>query len=215
MKGRLKTGCYIGILFLLTGCAGLRNPINLYNAQEYHSAAEQAEQNGDLLLAREYYHRALLNAQWGNAPKAGVSMATYNLGRIRGYLCEYIEAEKLLKEALKLQEEVPIADDPDHGILSMRLFELARFYYDFGHNEQAIPYWERGIPLAEKVDIETSDPIAYANVLDEYAVSLKKTNQPDKADTIKTKADEIRSRNPGKEATFIPRWYNQKCGAVK
>ena len=208
MDRKYKKFLLFGFLILLPGCA---YPINRYNAQKYHESGLWAEQKGDYQLAKQNYSRALLNAEWGHSPISGKSMVTYNLGRVTGYLCEFEEAERLLLEALSLQQKVPLADDPDHTILSMRYFELGRFYYDYGYYDQAILYLEKGIPIAEKLDIEKSDPIAFAYILDEYEVALRETNQINKAESIKTKSAEIRRVNSGKYPIFVPKRYNQNC----
>ena len=95
----MKKLVVISLVFVLAGCA---TAINRKNAENYHQAGLQAEWNGNLELAERNFYRALVNARSGNSPKKGISMATYNLGRVKGYLCKHKEAEDLLLEALKL-----------------------------------------------------------------------------------------------------------------
>jgi len=148
-------------LCYLVGCAA---HINKKNAEKYHEWGTQAEQKGDFKLAKQNYSRALINARMGNSPKSGISMVTYNLGRVTGYLCDYEESEKLLLDSLRLEEE---AIGPESGLTSMRLLELARLNYDQGHFQKAIPYFSRGVSIVEKLDIENSDPIGFSDVLAE------------------------------------------------
>ncbi len=209
MKKNYRVYWLIGLLILSTGC--IAAPINRYNAALYHDQGLLAEKNDDFLAAKKCYDRALMYMRMGSAPKAGISMGAYNLGRVAGYLCDFDIAEQLLLESLRLQEAVPSSDDPDHAILSMRFFEIARFYYDLGRYKEAIPYLERGIPIAESLDVESIDPIAYANVLDEYVIALKQTNDFDRAQEIEAKAGKIRSSHAGQNPVLIPRRYNQNC----
>ena len=57
------------------------------------------------MLAEQNHSRALWNARIGDVPSSGISLVTYNLGRVKGYLCKYDEAEQLLLEALRLEEQ--------------------------------------------------------------------------------------------------------------
>lgn len=195
----------ISLMILIAGCA---NPINQHNAAKYHDWGQEAERARNYQLAERNYERALLNAQLGNSPDAGVSMAMYNLGRVKGYLCKYDESLRLLTEALKLEEKVT---GPDSGITTMRLFELARLHFDREQYEASIPYFERGIPAVRKLAVETSDPIAFADVLDQYSVVLAKTGKPQESAERKQEADMLRAKNPGKSARFRPVSYNQTC----
>jgi tetratricopeptide (TPR) repeat protein len=168
----------------------------------------EAELRGDFIFAERQYGRALINARLGHAPEAGISASMYGLGRMKGYLCKFEEAEPLLLEALKLEETV---SGPEGGIITKRLFELARFYSDRGYYPQSIPYFARGIPAVAKLDIELSDPIAFADALDEYSIALERTGKSGEAQKFKTQATELRAKNAGRRAIFIPVRYGQRC----
>jgi hypothetical protein len=168
----------------------------------------QAERAGDYQLAERNYERALINARLGHAPDAGMSMVAYNLGRVKGYLCKYEDAEKLLTEALRLQEK---AGPPDSAFVSMRLFELARFHYDRGEHERAIPYFARGFQVAGKLDAESKDPIGFAEVLEEYAIALEKSGDASSAFGRKSEAAKLRALYPGRPAASLHVRYNQPC----
>jgi len=99
----MRTLTISALVTALTGCA---NPINQHNAAKYHDWGMEAERAGDYQLAERNYERALANARIGYSPDAGISMAMYNLGRVKGHLCKHDEAEKLLTEALQLEEKV-------------------------------------------------------------------------------------------------------------
>lgn len=193
----------------LTSCA---YPINRYNAAQYHRWGLEAERAGDYRLAERNYERALLNARLGHSPDAGVSMAMYNLGRVKGYRCKHEEAEKLLAAALQLEEQT---SGPESGLTTMRLFELARLHYDRRQYAASIPYFQRAIPAVRKLGAEESDPIALANTIDQYATALAAVGQEAESAEAKRSAEGIRARHAGKAPAFKPVDYDTACREQK
>jgi tetratricopeptide (TPR) repeat protein len=193
---------------LVAGLSGCANPINQRTATNYYQAAVDAEVAGDYRLAERNYERALVNAKLGHSPDAGTSAAMYGLGRMKGLLCKYDEAEKLLLESLRLEETVT---GPESAITTMRLFEIARLDFDQGKYAASLPYFSRGIAAVQKLGVQRSDPIALADALDDYATALAKAQQPSDADAVRREASDLRQRNPGAKANFKPLRYGQKC----
>jgi tetratricopeptide (TPR) repeat protein len=176
---------------------------------DYHTdIGGQAEASGNWRLAEENYERALAELSTASVPDAYRSMTMYNLGRARGYACKFDEAEKLLSDALRLEEKV---SGPESGITSMRLFELGRLHLDRGEFEKSALYFGRGMATATKLGVEKTDPIAFAASFDDYATALKGMGRNADADAAKKEADRIRAANPGSSARFIPARYNQSC----
>ena len=192
----------IAALVYVSGCA---NPINQKTAENYHQWGAEAERSGNFELAERNYSRALINAQLAHSPDAGISMVSYNLGRIKGYLCKKVEAEKLLLEALALEEK---ASGPKSPVITMRLFELARFYYDHGQYEKAEPYFARAIPMVKLYGIEQSDPIGFSNIIQEHAITLRHLNKNGESEAASSEAEALRRNNPNKKAGFVPVRYN-------
>jgi tetratricopeptide (TPR) repeat protein len=192
----------------LVACA---NPINQKTAQNYYDWGLRAELAGEYALAERNYERALINARLGHSPDAGISAAMYSVGRMKGILCKYDEAEPLLLESLKLEETVT---GPESGITSKRLFELARFYSDREMYARSLPYFSRGIPLLFKLGAESSDPIALAEALETYSMALLKSGQRSESEGATRQAEEIRSKNKGRTAIFVPVRYGSKCGTT-
>jgi tetratricopeptide (TPR) repeat protein len=190
----------VALAMLLVGCASR-------NASEYHQWGFQAEQVRDYFSAELNYERALENARQARMHPANISMFEYNLGRVKGYLCKYDEAEKLMSNALAAQERI----GAENRILTMRLFELGRLHFDRENYALAAPYYARGIRVATRLGSETSDPIGLADVIDEYAVALEGTGDPARAASERKKASELRDINPGKRARFVPVRYNGSC----
>lgn len=190
---------------LISACAA---PINQRNASNYYDMGLQAEQAGNYVLAEQNYDRALINARLGSAPDTGISAAMYSLGRMKGLLCKYDDAEKLLVEALALEEK---ATGQDSVNTSKRLFELSRLYFDQGQYTKSLPYFQRAVPAARKLGVESSDPIAFANILDEYVIALEKTGNKVLATSTRESSAALRTANSGKSAKFLPKRYNQSC----
>lgn len=197
--------CLLLCVLFFGGCA---NPINLKTASIYYDSAVEAEVRGDFAFAERQYDRALINARLGHAPEAGISASMYGLGRMKGYLCKFNEAEPLLLEALKLEE---VVSGPEGSIMTKRLFELARFYSDRGQYAQSVPYFARGIPAVRKLGIETSDPIALADALDEYSVALEKSGNSAESKNFQVQASGLRAKNVGSRASYVPVRYGKKC----
>ena len=184
------------------------NPINRANAEKYHEWGSQAELAGDYALAEQNFDRALWNARMGDVPGSGISLITYNLGRIKGYLCKYDEAEKLLLEALRLEEQ---ESGPESGLTSMRLFELARLSAARDRFEEANRYYLRAIPIVRKLDIESADPIGFAHVLSDFAAVLESLGQDQGAAAANRESEHLRSSHRQRQAAFTPRSYEHSC----
>ena len=196
-------GLVLGVL-VFSACA---NPLNRATYQRYYNAGVEAKNRGDLKLARENYRRAMINVGLGNLSDEELAYASYEYGRLSGYLCDSKEAKKYLKQALELKEKSNLPDLTK----SKSYHEMARFYYDHGQYAQAVTYFQRGIPLSEKLGIENQAPIAFATGLDEYAVALRNTGREQEAGTVASRAQNIRDQHPGKQPEFIPTRYNQNC----
>jgi tetratricopeptide (TPR) repeat protein len=192
----------------LCGC-GFVSAVNQKNAVRYHDAALAAEQSGDYKLAERDYFRALINYRDGGAPESYLSMELYNLGRMEGYNCKYEDAKGHLLDALHIEERLSARDD---GIITKRLFELARLSYDRGQYAEAVTYYGRGIPAVRERGIEKTDPIALANALDEYATALRNIGRPDEAMAPATEASAIRAKHRSEAAKYNFVRYTQSCG---
>jgi tetratricopeptide (TPR) repeat protein len=156
---------------LLAGCAPFAQDLNKYNAARYADAGLAALNRGDWDAARRAYARAAVNADLGRAPTRTRSVMYYEYGRASGVTCFYEHAEEYLSKALTLDEE---SSGPTH----YPLIELARLNLDRGKYAEAVPYFERVLPIVEKLNSEALDPIGFADLLDEYAVHLLSRGAP-------------------------------------
>lgn len=175
-------------------------------AEIHYQAGSEFESKGDYQSAKEHYAKALVNAKLAKGEPALISMLTYNYGRMLGHTCQYSESEKHLIEALEIEKDV---SGPDSGITSMRLFELARLNHDNGQYEKSVGYFEKAIPIVEKLGIKRSDPIGYTLILDIYKNALVQNNQTERAKSINIEIEELKSKNRRKKPGFTPISY--KC----
>jgi hypothetical protein len=150
--------------------------------------------------------------QWSTAisPDAERSMAMYNLGRIKGYLCKFPEAERLLTESLSLEEKI---SGPESSLTSKRVLEIGRFYFDRGQADKASAYLARGLPLLAKLGVERDDPITMADLYDDFSVALTSVGDARGAQAAKDEAARIRADHPNQSAKFKPVRYSRSCSA--
>ena len=176
------------------------------SSQGIHSG-NIAYERGDYLQAKKSFSSALqvaIKQDW----KPHIATAKYGLGRSLGQLCEFDAGEKYLLEAASLEDAI----SGGKGIhLSQDYFELARLYYDYGKYEKAVPYFKKATSLAEAGGVVSSDPIGYADVLEDYAIALSKIGDASSASAIERKITDLRQKNLGKNAEFKIVRFNPKC----
>ncbi len=137
-----------------------------------------------------------------------LSAITFNLGRMAGYTCDYPEAERLLQESLVLEQSL---DKPGPGNLTKRWSELARLYQDQRRDHDAVVMYERAVPELERMRVVDSDPVGYANYLDDYSRALRGAGREDLASSVSKRAAALRSASAARKADFVPLRFNDVC----
>ncbi len=193
-------GLALGVMYL-NGCMG---PLLEKEAEYHYEAAQKFERAGDYDSARNQYAQTLMRARRAGADGATLSMLTYNYARNSGYACHLDDAEKYLLEALELEKGVT---GPESGISSMRMFELARLYFDQGNYASSAKYYSLGVPIVERLGANNSDPLAYSDALDEYAVALNRIGKTLEGSQIAAKALAARDQHAGSTRQFVPIKY--------
>ncbi len=194
-------------MLLLAGCA---TDINVVNANRYHDAGLRAEMAGDYPAAEQHYQRALINARDAGTSDASISMAMYNLGRMKGLNCKYGEARDLLVQSLQMEEK---ASSSDSSLVAKRLFELSRFHYDRQQYAEAASYYSRALPLGRRLGLEREDPGALAGAIDEYAAALRSSGKPQEADRAAADAQALRTASGNARPRFTFTRYTRPCPA--
>ena len=174
----------------------------------HYEAGLLAESKGDYRAAQREYAQAYKIAEDSKLSMAALSAATYELGRVTGYLCDYDRAHRLLRQSLEMEERV---SGPYSANMSARYMELARLNYDRGLYALAIPYYERGIPLLEKHDFEKRDPLALADALHEFGTALNRTGATREAQRVLRRADILQAKYANRGQSLAPKRYPQNC----
>jgi tetratricopeptide (TPR) repeat protein len=201
----MKTILIIASTLLITACS---TPSHHQVESHRHTQAALYEKAGDYEYARRLYTTEMFHARLGHPPESGIATTYYNLGRVKGYLCDKADAEMLLLKAL---EERQGGSEADSNISSKYLLELAMFYFDNERYASSVPYYSRGIAMAIKHGQRDNDPVALAQMYDDYSSALKQTGQRAEAERAGEAAAELRANNRNQEAVSIPKRYNQNC----
>jgi tetratricopeptide (TPR) repeat protein len=174
---------------LISSCA---NPINARTAQHYSEFGVQAEQAGDLAVARRNFSRAYGNAQMGNLGPAAEASYLYEYARVTGYAGSYEESEKAFLNVLALIEKAK--GDADK-LRPPALAEYSRLLHDIGQHQKAVPIYERAVVELERVGIESSDLLGYAALLDDYAESLTESGHSDRASAVTARSVSLKAKH--------------------
>ncbi len=137
------------------------------------------------------------------------AMAMYGLARTNARLCRVDTAEKWFRESIALRESLP--DVSGQAWLTQNYLEFARFLMSRGRMEEAAQYMARAIPLLDDLGLEYSDPIGYAELLDNYTAALKAIGKDSESQAQAERAAKLRHENPGRQADFKPMPYPVDC----
>lgn len=190
------------VAFTVSAC--ISNPINARTGAKYYQAGMDAEGNGDLALARQYYSRAYANAQMGNLGPTPEAYSLYEWSRVTGYLRMYADAEKGFYDVLALIDK---SEGKAENLRTPALLELARLLHDTSQHEKAVPFYQKAIASLEKRNVTSEDPIGYTIILDDYVESLRATGTAKLADEVSAKSASIKEANKGVKAKFTGTRY--------
>jgi tetratricopeptide (TPR) repeat protein len=198
---RNRTAVRAAIITALSALsAACMSPLLGREAEIHFEAASKFDAQGDYVSARDQYAQALMRAHFAHAPAETMSMLYYNYGRTAGYTCKLTEAKESLQKAMELELGV---SGEHSGVYTMRLMELARLHHDQGESAQSAQYFEKALPNLRALKLQDSDPIALADVLDEYAVVLDELHRSSDIEPVKAEAGAIRAAHPGMKAQFV------------
>lgn len=191
---------------LALGVAGCANPVAMYTAQKYWDGATAAEKRGDWRAAQSVWKAAIPRIQVAGGSDRQVAIALYEYGRSSGVICDWIEAERGLTESLQIDRRVK-------GPVSMSLVELARLNLAQSKYDRAKDYFAQAFAIFAGTDVETTDPLGYADALDEYSTSIEKSSSPEATQQYRQRAAQLRATFPkGQSHTDITP-YGTQCHA--
>jgi tetratricopeptide (TPR) repeat protein len=196
----------VAMLIGLQACASHTSPSNA--ARDYYDAGLRYEAAKNYEAARLAFQHALTAANEQHLPPATISAATYNLGRMTGYTCDFPAALKFLGDSLREEEALKA---PDAGNITKRLSELARLTFDMQMYSRSAAYYERDVPALEKAGVVNIDPIGFALLLDDAGAAFEKSGDAAKAGDAHRRATVLRASNPTRAAGFTPLYYRDVC----
>ena len=197
-------GYLVVVLLIALSVTGCASDISATNARRHANAAEAASRVGDWTTARKQWAQALVDAQLAGAPAQDLAVFNYEYGRALGVQCFWDESEKYLLRAYQLDHETS-------GPEFMSLLELSRLKFDQKQYDKSVPYYRRAIEAMEKVNAPTEAPAEFSVVLDEYAKVLRATGKEPDANSVQTRANNIRSKNPGRQSITERTPYGTQC----
>ena len=178
----------------------------------------RAEEAQDYVAARAAYEKVLnasLNTRHSRRnpdfEQQSMMLAYYDLGRTTGYTCNYVEAERLLREALNYSEHL----EPRYSHRTAILSELGRLTFDAGKFKESVNFYEEAISRLDSFSFVGRDPIGFATFLEDYAMALEKAGESDKAAETRARAGSIRASHPNDAALFTPIYYRNACRGTK
>jgi hypothetical protein len=188
-------------IILLSACA---NPINLHTGREYFQGGQENAKEGRWFNARMAFGRAWTNANLGKEDDKITAVYAYEYGRASGAICDWTEAERGLKHSYEL-------DLKTKGPIYMDLVELARMYHAKGELNKSNQYFNLAKNELDKLQADTRDAIAYANILAEYAVVLSALGKHTQATPLKKREKEIRDVFKGRTSSHKQTPYGKFC----
>ena len=189
------------LIIIFTGCASTTK-----SPQSLNWSGNIAYEQLKYEVAKDYYESAIELAKSSN-DKEYKSIAMYGLAKTEGRLCNFSQAEYLLKESIQIRNEL---FDTGNAKITQNIFELGRIYIAQEKWDLAFIQYNKAIPMLEKFDMETLDPIGLSNRLKEYYQVLKHTFT-EKAHSINLKIGELRKNNPNEKARYISNLYSKDC----
>ena len=189
------------LIILFTGCATTTK-----SPQSLNWSGNIAYEQLKYEVAKDYYESAIELAKNSN-DKEYQSIAMYGLAKTEGRLCNFSQAEYLLKESIQIRNEL---FDTGNAKITQNIFELGRIYIAQEKWNLASFQYNKAIPMLEKFDMETLDPIGLSNLLEEYFQVLDQTFT-EKAHSINLKIGELRKNNPNEKARYISNLYSKDC----
>lgn len=186
---------------LLSSCA---NPINRKTAAIYADRCRGFQAQNEWWKARQACGRAATNAKLGGAPEGTLAVLWYEYGRTSGAICDYVEAQKGLEEAMKL-------DQATGGPVYMSLLEMARLSSAQGRFTEAASYYSKFWSAIPKELAERDDPIGSAEALEEQAEAYKQIGDASSSKRAKDQASALRAANPNKPSNTDRTPYGKFC----
>lgn len=191
----------LGFAVFFAACAG--GPSS--DLKDNYRQALKLQSAGQWKESIPHFEKALELAQKQEINAAKLTGLHFEYGRALGVTCAFAESESQLTTALELDRQYS-------GPVFMDQIELARLNFDQKKFPAAIPFFERGFSMLDRLGVSFEDPIGYANLLDEYAQALERTGQLSKARNLRSQSSDLRRKYPKIPAKTQRTPYGKFCG---
>ncbi|VVE03685.1 hypothetical protein PTE31013_02275 [Pandoraea terrigena] len=176
-------GCALGGVLAVAGCSV---PERKPSGPDYAALGGAAEVRGDWDGARRAFGQAVLVADQSGWPASHRAAMHFDYGRALGVTCYYTEAGR----------ELSLAYDLDILTGHFRypaLIELARLSLVQRQYAPSVKYFGRALGALDRMEASRKAPLAYAEVLDDYALALGGAGDPEAAARIIDRAAKVRA----------------------
>jgi tetratricopeptide (TPR) repeat protein len=201
---RVKISAVVLLAGGLTACV---LPAPQREADKDVAVAAVAQQKADWDNARRAYAKVIADPELANADPKKQAILHYEYGRALGVTCFFDLAEAELTLAYEL-------DKQSSGPVYLTLVELARLNLDQKKYAQSVRYFERALPELESVNAATEAPMAFAEILDEYAVASRAVDRTANAETLAERAAALRAANPDEQSIIDRTPYGKQCTKI-
>ena len=165
-----------------------------------NTAGMLAYKEGDFVLAKEMFHRALDVLEESTDLDSRAATTLNNLGATHEALGEYEQAELRYHHALTQIETIQGAEHPD---VVVGLNNLASLYFSRQAFDKAEPLWQRGLAISEKF-LGDTHPHLIQSLLT-LGLVTQAQQEFDRADTYYLRAIEISKQALGADhPSLIP-----------
>ncbi|MCK5359222.1 MAG: tetratricopeptide repeat protein, partial [Gammaproteobacteria bacterium] len=172
------------LVLLASGCEN-QNDVTASNAEQ----CKAAEEKGLIEFAEKACEQAWHDAESDRLGPEIQSERLYNLARIKRKLNAYIEADKLIRQALTIEETVSGTSSPAYG---QRLVELSLSLIGQGKLIEGAKTLDQALNIVDQFSEENKKTTA--NILMHFASRLRDTDQAQLANRFELKAKELKAK---------------------
>ena len=192
----------LSLVLLFGGCAS-----NAPSPQSLNWTGNEAYFKRDYNNAIKWYSASLDESLKTN-DKQFSAISMYGLARANGHLCNLDEAESWLIKSIEARKSLT---NLETAYLSQNIFELGRLYIAQEKWENANAQFLQALPMLESMDMESIDPLGYANLLEEYQQILQRTGNDKLVSTNLEKIEQLRKNNQAGRAQYVSDPYPANC----
>ena len=179
---RIATINIVLLVLLTSGCEN-QSELTASDAEQ----CKVAEEKGLIEFAETACERAWYDVESESLSPDVQSERLYNLARIKRKLNAYVEADKLIRQSLTIEETVSGSNSPAYG---QRLVELSLSLVGQGKLTEGANILERVLNIVDQFSVK--DKKTTANIFMHCSSRLRNTDQTQLAKRFELKAKELK-----------------------